>query len=79
MNLICYFIYVAEMVVKLLGMGFLYYFSDKFNIFDSIVVAISTTDFIFLFVSSTSVDIKAFNALRAVRILRVIKMVKSWS
>lgn len=78
-NIVCYFIYVIEMIIKISGLGFESYFKDKFNIFDSIVVLVSTTDFAFFFVKDIDINVSAFFTLRAIRILRIIKMVKSWN
>ena len=43
-NLFFYAIFFIEMIIKLIGFGIKHYFRDFFNIFDFIVVIISTID-----------------------------------
>lgn len=43
-NLSFYSVFAFEMVIKLLGLGFKYYFKDRFNFFDFVIVAISSVD-----------------------------------
>ena len=40
-NLACFSVFGLELVLKIIGLGVVYYFKDKFNWFDSIVVFIS--------------------------------------
>lgn len=40
------FVFVAEMIFKLIGLGFKHYFLDSFNIFDCVVVVSSIIDFV---------------------------------
>ena len=51
-NLFFFLIFVFEMTVKMLGLGFKMYFKDAANIFDFIVVAVSMIDFVSLVISS---------------------------
>lgn len=51
-NLFFFFIFVFEMILKMLGLGFKMYFKDTPNLFDFIVVAVSTVDFLSLIISS---------------------------
>ena len=78
-NLSFYSVFVFEMVVKLVGMGYREYFIDKFNTFDFLIVIISSID-VGLTQSSIgkSSGSNALQALRAFRLLRVFKLAKSW-
>lgn len=49
MHVIFYFIFVVEMLLKLTGYGFKYYFMDKFNILDFIVVAATSASTVLFF------------------------------
>ena len=60
-NFMFYTVFVAEMVIKFVGLGFNIYFKDTANIFDFIVVIVSTIDFFFqqFAVSNTGAQYKA--------------------
>jgi len=45
-NLVFYFIFCIEMVMKLIGMGWKAYMRDRSNIFDFTIVILSTLDVI---------------------------------
>jgi hypothetical protein len=77
-NLAFFGIFLMELVLKLFGMGFKMYFNDKFNVFDSIIVAISTIDAIFYFGFDHIESSGAISAFRAFRMLRIFKLAKSW-
>ena len=70
--------FVAEMLIKLCGLGFKEYCRDHFNIFDAVVVVLSLIDMI---VSSATeeYDTPELSAFRGVRLLRVFKLARSWS
>ncbi len=71
----CFF---AEMVIKLLGLGFELYAQDKFNLFDASIVVISTVENA---LSWTGVELGsggAISAFRGIRLLRVFKLARSW-
>ena len=72
----CFF--VAEMVIKLLGLGFKEYTRDHFNIFDALVVVLSLIDMIVVSITDRD-DTPALSAFRGVRLLRVFKLARSWS
>ena len=46
-NFIFYICFVVEMILKLVGLGPKGYFKDGFNIFDCLIIVISTIDIIF--------------------------------
>ena len=71
-------VFFAEMIAKLIGMGLKNYIKDRFNIFDCVIVIIGLVDFAL----SLSIDIDssggAMSALRALRLLRVVKLARHW-
>jgi len=71
---LCTWCFFAEMILKFIAFGFIGkngYFSDSWNYFDFIVVAVSVIDF-FGSDNSSLKKLKALRALRAVRPLRII-------
>ena len=74
--------FVAEMVIKLIGLGFKEYVRDPFNLFDAFIVILSLVDMI---VTETLANddgespTGALSAFRGVRLLRVFKLARSWS
>ena len=70
--------FVAEMVIKLLGLGFREYRRDYFNIFDAVVVVLSLVDMIVTSLTD-EYDTPELSAFRGVRLLRVFKLARSWS
>lgn len=64
-------IFTIEMAVKILGLGPRLYVSDRFNVFDAVIVVFSYVE---LGLSSSS----SLSALRTFRLGRVFKMAKSW-
>jgi len=71
-------IYTIEMVLKILGMGFVLekksYLRDYWNIMDFIIVVTAYVPIVF---SSSSVNLQAFRALRVLRPLRTISNIKA--
>ena len=43
-NIVFYFIFLLEMVVKMIGSGLSIYFNNSFNVFDFIVIVISSIE-----------------------------------
>jgi len=80
MNLIFSSIFFLEMLLKLLALGIRNYIKDAFNIFDSVVVIVSTVDIAvtFLIYGQDSGSNSAISALRAFRLLRIFKLAKTW-
>jgi hypothetical protein len=70
--------FVAEMVIKLTGLGFKEYAKDSFNIFDAVVVILSLVEVVMEHSGIGDSAGGAFSALRAVRLLRVFKLARSW-
>uniref|UniRef100_A0A8C7ZQW8 Sodium channel protein n=1 Tax=Oryzias sinensis TaxID=183150 RepID=A0A8C7ZQW8_9TELE len=60
-------IFTAEMVLKIIALDPYYYFQERWNIFDGIIVTISLVELCF-----------SISLLRSLRLLRVFKLAKSW-
>lgn len=79
-NFVFYIIFVLEMFLKLYGFGLKGYWKDSYNIFDGIVVILSTIEVI---LANIGVDGSgggnAISVFRAVRLLRLFKLAKSWT
>ncbi|KAL7385457.1 hypothetical protein ABVT39_022061 [Epinephelus coioides] len=70
-NVVFTSIFTAEMVLKLLALDPYYYFQERWNIFDGIIVSVSLMELCFSNSGGMSV-------LRSFRLLRVFKLAKSW-
>lgn len=79
MNAILSWIFFAEMVIKLIGLGFREYANDSFNLFDCSVVMISLIENIIDWIGIDFGGGGAISALRAIRLLRVFKLARSWT
>jgi len=78
-NLAFSVVFFFEMIIKMMGLGFREYFSDRFNAFDAFIVFISTVDILLSYSTFTdSEGSGAISAMRAFRLLRVFKLAKSW-
>ncbi|KAG7503029.1 sodium channel protein type 2 subunit alpha-like [Solea senegalensis] len=64
-------IFTAEMVLKIIALDPYYYFQERWNIFDGIIVCLSMMELCLEKVGGMSV-------LRSFRLLRVFKLAKSW-
>ena len=92
MNLVLTFIFIIEMFIKLLGMGFGSYFKDSANILDFVIVMLSLGDigmFLYFNVMSSAEESDTTKTLakvrdastvfRIFRLARILKLAKSWS
>jgi hypothetical protein len=48
--------FVAEMIIKLIGLGFKEYARDSFNIFDALIAIISLIDFVIVSIPDIKVE-----------------------
>ncbi|RVE58046.1 hypothetical protein OJAV_G00205230 [Oryzias javanicus] len=60
-------IFTVEMILKIIALDPYYYFQERWNIFDGIIVTISLVELCF-----------SITLLRSLRLLRVFKLAKSW-
>lgn len=68
-------VFVLEMLIKLLGHGVKGYFKDGHNCFDFFIVATSMVEFI---VNLTGSGSQGLSVLRGARLLRLVKLLRSW-
>lgn len=78
-NAILTWIFIAEMFIKILGLGFKDYANDSFNIFDCTIVVISMVEIVIDLIGIKMGGGGAISALRAIRLLRVFKLARSWT
>ena len=81
LNIVFYTIFLAEMLIKITGLGFKKYIKNYFNSFDCTIVIISSIDVIIqsiLKANNNGSNNSAITALRAFRLLRVFKLAQSW-
>ncbi|KAJ7365281.1 hypothetical protein OS493_005382 [Desmophyllum pertusum] len=76
-NLVCTFIFLTEMILKLIAFKLRGYLKSRWNIFDGIVVIISLIDTVFTL--SNFIDNTGTSVLRSFRLVRILKLAKSWS
>ena len=77
-DIIFVWVFTLEMFAKLLGLGVINYMTDKFNVFDCIIVIISLVDFSLQLTVDLESTADVMSALRALRLLRVVKLARHW-
>jgi len=70
-------IFVLEMIMKIVGLGYGSYVKDKYNLFDAVIVIISLVDWTISRIPNLDAG-SALNAFRALRLLRMMKLSKAW-
>ena len=78
-NIIFTMIFTIEVLLKVIGLGIIGYFDDKFNIFDCFIVVISLVELIIT--EDNKSNFSAFRALsffRTIRILRVSRLLRGF-
>ena len=71
--------FVAELVIKLIGLGVREYARDSFNLFDALVVVLSLVDIIVTAAIGDGGKTDTLSAFRGVRLLRVFKLARNWN
>ncbi|NXE90523.1 SCN5A protein, partial [Menura novaehollandiae] len=79
-NLVFTGIFTAEMILKIIALDPYYYFQQRWNIFDSVIVTLSLIELSFPKHKSKKERRKGgtLSVLRSFRLLRVFKLAKSW-
>jgi hypothetical protein len=79
-NIIFTWLFAAEMVFKIIGLGPRQYVKDYYNVFDALIVMLSITDFVINQTLGENVGqaAGALKAFRALRLLRMIKLARRW-
>ncbi|XP_034615825.1 sodium channel protein type 5 subunit alpha-like [Trachemys scripta elegans] len=75
-NMVFTGIFTAEMILKIIALDPYYYFQQRWNIFDSLIVTISLIELIDFLPKSGKR--RMLSILRSFRLLRVFKLAKSW-
>lgn len=79
MNMIFFYVFLLEMVIKMLGIGLKNYFADGFCVFDFIVIIFSLLEIIIDFINFSRIrGLSAIRVLKVFRLLRVFKLAKIW-
>ena len=78
LNQIFSWIFTAEMVIKLAGLGLKEYVRDKFNLFDALIVILSVVDNIMFYSVGSNASGGGVMILRSIRLLRVFKLARNW-
>ena len=65
------------MLIKIMGLGFVNYAKDSFNLFDAFLVVVSLIDWIMS--QTLTTHLTYLHVARACRILRVFKIARSWT
>lgn len=74
-------IFIAEMALKLLGLGLRQYARDRFNVFDAFIVITGILELITSppsFLSDNPPKKGAVSALRTLRLFRIFKLARNW-
>lgn len=79
-NIVFTILFAIEMILNIIGLGFIEYVKDGFNIFDAVIVLVSIVDLIVMSMSSGENNDTGFiTVLRGFRLLRIFKLVKNWT
>ena len=76
-NLFFYWVFLGEMVIKVIGMGFKNYLKVMANRFDFFIVIVSTVDLLLSTVLLLD-DHNDISFIKVFRLLRVFKLAKTW-
>jgi Ion transport protein len=79
LNQVFSWIFVAEMMIKLAGLGVREYIRDNYNIFDAFIVFLSVVDNLLYYSIGNNVGGGGFIILRSIRLLRIVKLARSWT
>lgn len=77
LNTIFEVFFLAEMIIKLFGLGIRDYARDNYNLLDALLVIASLVDM--LLKSAGMNGFGALTQLRGIRLLRVLKLARSWT
>lgn len=75
MSTVFTFVFLSELVLKIISLGLLDYLRDKINIFDACLVTISLVEYYLN--SGDNSGFSAFRALRIFKVLRVTRLIRS--
>eukprot|EP00198_Chlamydomonas_reinhardtii_P003576 XP_001692912.1 voltage-gated Ca2+ channel, alpha subunit [Chlamydomonas reinhardtii] len=75
-NMVLTYIFIAELVLKHVAMGFIRYWTDAWNILDGFIVAVSIADLIVVATGGSKTGTQAFRTMRVLRVLRSLKLLR---
>ena len=78
-NQIFSWLFVGEMIIKIIALGMKEYVRDHFNLFDAFVVVLNVLDNVLLYSIGNTIGGGGIIVLRSIRLLRIIKLVRSWT
>ena len=89
-NQMFFLVFTIEMVIKLIGLGFKGYLRNRSNVFDGVIIILSTFDLAFFLDKQDFFNgqkegsiyddhTNSFTILRLFRLLRVFRLIKYWS
>jgi len=67
--------FFMEMILKIIGLGPHYYWSDSWNRFDALIVVVSVLEFFIVFATGGGGGV--FSGLRALRVLRAFRVIRN--
>jgi len=77
LNDTCSVIFILELVLKVIGLGFFQYIVDRWNLFDACIVLISAVAFVLRIIGDdVGLDPSIFQAFRMLRVLRIFRLVR---
>ena len=78
LDIVFVWVFTAEMIAKIIGLGLRNYIRDKFNAFDMVIVIVSLIDFALGLSGGLESADGIMSAFRALRLLRVVKLARHW-
>ncbi|KAG2453381.1 hypothetical protein HYH02_001605 [Chlamydomonas schloesseri] len=75
-NLVLTYVFIAELVLKHVAMGFIRYWTDPWNVLDGFIVAVSIADLIVVATGGSKTGTQAFRTMRVLRVLRSLKLLR---
>ena len=76
-NETCSIVFLMELVLKLIGIGWKEYSKDEFNLFDMVIVCFSVFEWILLWTGG-GIAVSGLSVFRLFRVMRILKLAKSW-
>jgi len=71
-------VFSVEMVLKLVGLGWQEYHTDRLNLFDGFIVCISVVELAIKVFMTNPSSSTGLSALRSLRLFRIMKLARSW-
>lgn len=75
-NFVLSMVFLAEMIIKLYGLGFFEYVSDPLNIFDAVIVTLSVVEIVLVSLLKGKADMGPITVFRTFRLLRLFKLAR---